>query len=227
MNIVVQIGYHQAETWAARVYGNAKFASLEEISSLPLGWMPVGGMAFCRAAMAHHNITEPESLDYPECLCSWAPYGGHVLSTYGELTAEGWTDTYHHGIHAKPVQSKLDKSLWTPETAFWAAPYHRFASEWRVYIIRGKIVGMGRYDDRNVEDEDTHLNMDVVHNMVDTYTAHGAPAGYGLDVGVSDEDGMTKLVEVNDGWALGYYKGDCSMRNYMNLLEVRWSEMIG
>lgn len=42
----------------------------------------------------------------------------------------------------------------------------------------------------------------------------------------SDEDGMTKLVEVNDGWALGLYKGSCSASDYLKLLEARWEELI-
>ncbi len=74
------------------------------------------------------------------------------------------------------------------------------------------------------------------------------PAGYALDVGytlghetkpaaekklyeyarpdlVSLKSGFS-LVEVNDGWALGLYKG-ASARLYAGLLEARWAEMAG
>jgi hypothetical protein len=149
-----------------------------------------------------------------------------VLTTYGELREEGWSPDTPCGIHAKPVRTKLDESMWIPETPFWKAPVHSFNAEWRVYILRGKILGMGRYDDGEEEDEDAMPDMSVVDNMVGRYTENGAPAGYGLDVGISDEDGMTKLVEVNDGWALGLYKGNCSPSDYLDLLEARWEEII-
>ncbi|MGC8530387.1 MAG: ATP-grasp domain-containing protein, partial [Leptospirillia bacterium] len=86
MKIIAQIGYSQAETWAAYVYGDAKLARMEDIPSLPRsGWMPVGTVEFCRAAMAHQSIVEPEPVDYPDALAKWMPYGGHVLRRYGEM----------------------------------------------------------------------------------------------------------------------------------------------
>lgn len=48
--------------------------------------------------------------------------------------------------------------------------------------------------------------------------------GYGMDIGISAEDGKTYLVEVNDGWALGLYR-DMPRREYVRLLEARWLEM--
>ncbi len=228
MDIVAQIGYSQAETWAARLYGDARPARFEDIPSLPRsGWMPVGTVEFCRAAMAHQGIAEPEPIDYPDALLAWAPYGGHTRCRYGDLP-EGWTPENPHGLHAKPVVTKLDPSLWQPDTPFWVSPRHRFGPEWRFYVLHGQILGAGRYDDREDDPNDPlPLNMEVVHAMVDAYQKAGAPAGYGLDVGVSDEDGTTRLVEVNDGWALGLYKGTCSPRDYLRLLEARWQEIAG
>ena len=226
MNIVAQIGYSQMETWAARVYGDAKPIHIEDISSLPeYGWMPVGTVEFCRASMVHQGIREPEPLDYPEALRKWMPYGGHVIHRYDEMP-DGWTPDHHQGIHGKPIITKLDESLWRPDTPFWVSPYHRFGPEYRFYVLHGEILGYGRYDD--IDDDPTDpllLDMKAVMDMVNAYQNDGAPVGYGLDVGISDEDGMTKLVEVNDGWALGLYKGTCSQQNYLRLLEARWSEI--
>ncbi|MDA8377405.1 MAG: ATP-grasp domain-containing protein [Planctomycetia bacterium] len=233
--IVAQIGYSQAETWAARVYGDAKPARMEDIPLLPRsGWMPVGTVEFCRAAMARQGIQEPDPIDYPFSLQEWIPYGGHYEIPYGDMP-KGWTPENHQGLHGKPVRTKLPQQLWTPTTPFWTAPYHRFASEWRVYVLHGEIIGMGRYDDRDVDDDHAYPDMNVVHEMVNAYTKYDAPAGFGLDVGVSEgpggetpfEDGRTKLVEVNDGWALGLYKGTCSARGYLELLKARWTEIAG
>ena len=155
IKVIAQIGYSQTETWIARVYGDAYAVRLEDIPSLPkFGWMPVGTVEFCRAAMAHQGIVE-----------------------------------------------------------------------YRFYVLHGEILGYGRYDDREDDPNDPlPLDMKAVREMIDAYQKAGSPAGYGLDVGVSDEDGMTKLVEVNDGWALGFYKGSCSHRDYLRLLELRWLE---
>ncbi len=233
MDIIAQIGYSQAETWAARVYGDAKLARLEDIQALPRsGWMPVGTVAFCRAAMAQQGIQEPDPIGYPFCLQEWIPYGGHYARLYGDMPI-GWTPENHQGLHGKPVRRKLPQQLWTPTTLFWIAPYHRFASEWRVYVSHGEIIGIGRYDERCVDVAHTFPDMDVVREMVGVYTKHGAPAGFGLDVGVSEgpggenpfEDGRTKLVGVIDGWALDLYKGTCSPRDYLRLLEARWAEI--
>ncbi|AEK58650.1 conserved hypothetical protein [Acidithiobacillus caldus SM-1] len=225
MLLITQNGYSPIETWAARMYGEeVQSATLEGIADLPRsGWMPVGSVAFCRAAMAHQGLVEPEPLDYPECIAHFAA-AGHFLETYADVP-EGWTPDDHR-VHAKPYRTKLDPSLWTPETPFWIANWHRFGPEYRFYIRQGEIVGCGRYDDRDDDPNDPlELDMGRVLAMVNQYQKDGAPAGYGLDVGVSDEDGLTYLVKVIDGWALGWYRGTCHPRDYLSLLEVRWQEI--
>ena len=191
----------------------------------PEPFMPVGSVEFCRAAMAVQGFTEPDPLDYPNALKPWMPFGGPVRTTYTDMP-QGWTPENHQGIHGKPVVTKLDPGLWKPETPFWASPYHRFGPEYRFYVLRGEIVGCGRYDDREDDpDEPLFLDMAVVLEMIAAYQKAGAPAGYALDVGVSDEDGMTRLVEVNDGWALGFYRGSLHRSAYLELLIARWQEM--
>lgn len=95
-------------------------------------------------------------------------------------------------------------------------------SEYRVYINKGRIMGRTRYDLRDTEDVSLPDN-GVVAEMVAAFT--DAPAGYALDVGILDT-GETALVEVNDGWALGYYKGFSPLW-YRNLLAARWQELQG
>lgn len=52
----------------------------------------------------------------------------------------------------------------------------------------------------------------------------GGPVAYALDFGVLS-DVRTALVEVNDGFALGYYKGACSYKDFSRLLHGRWTEL--
>jgi hypothetical protein len=226
MKVVPQIGYASMGTVAARLYGDVlRAARLEDIPSLPRsGWYPVGTVEFCRAAMAHQGIPEPDPVDYPSCLDKFRTYGGHRLSTYGDLP-EGWTpeNSRSFGIHAKPWRTKQPPETWTPDTPFWVGLWHRYAEEWRVYVRQGEIVGVARYDDREVDEP---VDWKQVKDMVRVYQQSGeAPVGYAMDIGVSDKDGVTQLVEVNDGWALGLYKGTCSSRDYLRLLEDRWREI--
>jgi len=226
MKVVPQIGYSPMETFAARMHGDVlRVASMEDIPSLPpAGWYPVGTVEFCRAAMMHQGFQEPDPIDYPECLSNFVGDGGHRLGVYGELPS-GWTpETAERlGTHAKPLQTKQPPETWTAETPFWIGSWQCFASEWRVYVLHGEVIGLARYDDG---EDDRQLDWGVVKSILRVYQDSGkAPVGYGLDVGVLDKNGVTQLIEVNDGWALGLYRGSCSSRDYLRLLEARWEEL--
>ncbi len=86
------------------------------------------------------------------------------------------------------------------------------------------IVGEGRYDDG--PDDAPTPDPAVIQSMLRAFTNSGAPAGYGLDVGVMD-DRRTDMVKVNDGWgSLWLYKGTYSPREYLQPVETRWMEMV-
>ena len=218
------------ETWAARVYGDAKPVHMEDIPSLPKhDWMPVGTVEFCRAAMAHQRIDEPSVSTYPDSLM---PFLGRTV----------WASTAiqvrisKRPVFVKPMQAKRFTGFVWPHggldqqefqgipdhSPVWCSQVVSFASEWRFYVYRGEVVGAGRYDDG--ADDAPVPDQETVLEMVDQYQRNGAPAGYGLDVGV-DQGRRTLLVEVNDGWALGLYKGTCSPQDYLRLLEARWLEI--
>lgn len=105
-----------------------------------------------------------------------------------------------------------DLRVWCAMPATWVA-------EFRVYVMRGAIVGCARYDDGEVEVSGPDL--ETVSGMIADFSA--GPAGYSLDVGVTP-DGETTLIEVNDGWALGFYQG-CDPDAYRWLLDARWTEI--
>ena len=49
-----------------------------------------------------------------------------------------------------------------------------------------------------------------------------APSGYSLDVCVSGDG--TKLIEINDGWAIGNF--GCDSQDYFKILKTRWFEIL-
>ena len=106
----------------------------------------------------------------------------------------------------------------------WYGDVVRFVSEWRYYIGMRHVLGCDRYDD-GAEDAtvpDATLVSEVVTLLGEV--AH-EPAGYVLDFSVLD-DGRTVLVEANDGWALGFYRGTLRRGDYLELLRERGQQIL-
>ncbi len=188
----------------------------------PIQYCPVGSVEFCRSWMDHCGIPEPDPIDYPHCL---REHLRRYIITLPFCQAQ-------IGSWVKPVYTKLwDAHIKTagdaipPQCPTWQTgviPPNQWVGEWRIYVIDGTIVGCGRYDDNEADETYDQL---LVQSMVDTYTASGAaPAGYGLDIATLS-DGTTILVEVTDGWAIGYYRGTCTSIDYATLLSSRWLEL--
>jgi hypothetical protein len=92
-----------------------------------------------------------------------------------------------------------------------------FVSEYRGYVIDGKLVGIKHY----IGDFRVFPDMKVIDAAIKDYI--NAPAGYSIDFGVTS-DGRTLLVECNDGWSLGNYGLNDS--TYVSLLCKRWIEIL-
>lgn len=134
-------------------------------------------------------------------------------------------------VFVKPVQSKLFTGRLVTSTkdligcggcgedaeVYCSEPVS-FVAEWRCFVMRGRILDVRPYRGS----WRAHFDADVVERAAGAYS--GAPAGYGMDFGVT-EDGRTLLVEVNDGYALGSY--GLEYHAYARLLSARWSELAG
>jgi ATP-grasp domain-containing protein len=92
-----------------------------------------------------------------------------------------------------------------------------FVSEYRVYVMKGEILGVKHY----IGDFFTYPDGNVIKEAIKAYIT--APAGYVMDFGVTT-DGRTLLVECNDGWSIGNY--GLSGGQYVSLLAARWVEMM-
>lgn len=107
------------------------------------------------------------------------------------------------------------------ETKVWSSPIVEFISEYRVFINRGKIVGLKHYKgDFLVFPDDI-----AIERMVNDY--YDAPIAYSLDVGVTKspfDASDTLLVEVNDANALGCY--GLGPVTYANMIVDRWNEVV-
>ncbi|MBU2834448.1 ATP-grasp domain-containing protein [Acidithiobacillus thiooxidans] len=209
-------------------------ASIEDIGNLPKsGWMPVGSVGFCLAAMIHQQMDPSYVSTYPECLReflhreTWLDTAGNVLANGRRVfvkpsarqklfTGFVWPDGDGQEIALKDLPAN---------DVLWCADPVSFTQEWRYYVCNGKVLGAGRYDDNDAEDPVLEMMLHyAASEMAKQY--QDAPAGYSIDLGVLD-DGKVALVEVNDGWALGFYSGSCSSSDYFDLLCARWDEITG
>lgn len=93
-----------------------------------------------------------------------------------------------------------------------------FKSEYRFFVYRGEVVGVGHYKGSPTVFPDGN----TVRKMARQWTE--APVAWCLDVGV-DQHGNTALVEVNDGHSMGDYGLYPAL--YARLLEARWCELTG
>jgi hypothetical protein len=96
-----------------------------------------------------------------------------------------------------------------------------WASEHRVYVVRGRVVGIRHYAGDPAVAPDEAVVSEAVRRLEESGES---TAGYGLDVGVLD-DGRTALAEWNDGYSLGSYGLDAS--TYTRLILARWCELVG
>jgi hypothetical protein len=188
---------------------------------------PVGSVDFAREWMRVTGVTEPEPIDYPESLLQ---YGESVFgrtlckSKYADVPIGDWI---------KPVRTKAWQARRKDGTdgcaddeIVWHCRWiqrEQFIAEWRVYVLNGAILGVARYDENESEIEpDAAAMLDLVHKH------KGAPSGYAMDVAwirSESAEGRLVVVEINDGWSLGYYKGTCSQADYARLLATRWGEL--
>lgn len=201
-------------------FTRARFEDLNE--SIAKSGVPIGTVEYCRRFMALLNAAEPRHYSYPSELKRFLRRVINVRDVNN--VPVGW--------FIKPYLLKsFDGQIKTDATQVsglaYCCPPVKFTFEWRYYVLRGKILGRSRYDDYDNEFEAPD---DYVRSIISAFES--APSGYSIDVGMM-EDGIDNysgpaLVEVNDGWALGYYRwGDMSEKDYLALVVERWREIVG
>ena len=134
-------------------------------------------------------------------------------------------------VFIKPVEEKTAPGIlinsWAdledykqldPETDIYCSEVVNFISEWRCFLLYGKILDIRFY----YGDKNAVYDRNIINEAVNAYT--GMPAGCAMDFGVTD-DGRTLLIEINDGFSLGTYGIEDTL--YAKLLTARWAELNG
>lgn len=190
----------------------------------------VGGAGTVIHALKALGVETPTVEDLPEALAAFR--GRRVRhSTLGQIRRD--CEAGGGAVFVKPLRSPkafvgavvagqrdLRPMLHLPdEMDVLVSEPVEFRSEWRFFVLRGKVVGAGCY----LGDPLLFPDQSVLTDAVAAWTSH-APAGYGIDLGVT-ADGRTLLVEVNDGYSLGCL--GLRPHIYSQILESRWVELVG
>ncbi len=230
-------GGERAEHRAVRVAALMHRIPVSTLDTVPQGALadplviPVGTVAFVLDALRANGITIPPAHNYPAPLRKPMYLHRPIYETTlcdACARAEGgerlWIKPAGHQKSFPPGHPGFVKA--PPDTAVFCSIPVTWLSEWRYYVTDGRVVWSHRYDLHGVDDA-PEPDREVVGRMVAEYQNSGAaPAGYALDAGVLG-DGHTALVEVNDGYALGFYGPVATKRAvaYLSLLINRFSEL--
>jgi hypothetical protein len=106
--------------------------------------------------------------------------------------------------------------------AVWVSTPVTFVSEWRGYVVDGKLLEL-RFADHG-GDRAAVPDLQVITDALTRIgTGPEIPAGYVIDFGVLDT-GATALIEMNDGFSFGAYDG-VSPETYWAVTVSRWRQL--
>lgn len=196
-----------------------------ELLGVERGDVVVGGIGACQAVLRRFGVQIPQ-INHPESL---TPFLGRELwrSTINQVNndIESWPlfvkpveDKKFTGKVIKGISDLVGCGISGENPSVICSEVVDFEAEWRCFVRYGEILDVRPYKG----DWRLHFDPSIIEGAVKEY--RNAPAGYGIDFGVT-ADRRTLLVEVNDGYALGCYGLQHDL--YAQLLCARWSELIG
>ena len=187
----------------------------------------IGSIPSVHGALRHIGIDPPIPNDYPDVLQQ------HLRRKIKRTTLAH----LRHRLDSSPIFVKpalalkkfigrvvyddrdLPFSPYVSEhTEVWFSEIVTWKTEYRIYVIQGKIVAANHYSG----DPTWQVDFEVVEAAIKAFEDQDAPSAYGIDFGVL-ESGETALVEVNDAYALGAY--GISGEDYTRLVLTRWKEL--
>lgn len=198
--------------------------------ALENGAMPVGSVEFCREAFTIAGLREPRSNQYPIEL---TPLFKRMI----------WSSTVYNFLanpsgFVKPVQTKAfigfivgDGSIYAYDgmeairsmdpldVLYCSEVIEDIRSEYRIYVQKHRVIGVGRYDDSNTPDlfpTDEELN--EIESLIAGTDLHTLT----IDVGRL-ADGSLVLIECNQAWAIGLYLPSLTPAQYFSFLKSGFS----
>lgn len=198
-------GHNREAQHCARIHG-----------AIAPGGVPIGSVEWTRAYAAARAVALPKFATYPRGLRRWMGRQMHV-GYFHEAFPHEFVKPMETKSFTGAIRSEITETVDPDEWCCICEPV-QFVAEWRLYILRGRVATWAQYG----EGDDAEPDLAAVAQMLQAWPG---PAGWALDVGRLD-DGRQVLVEANDGWALGFYKGADPVA-YLEVISARWAELAG
>ncbi len=210
-----------------------QFFEWKEIDRLPLAreHIVTGGIPAVMRCLERLGIPLPQLSNMPEELTPFAGrkfWWGTLADARNRTTEKDFAPFFmkpqpsdrklFNGQVVGGFRDLLPTANLPAETPVFGSEVVNFVSEYRVFVLRGDIVGCKHYkgDFRRM------IDFKIVDSAIAAFRS--APVAYGIDFGILD-DGQTVLVEVNDSYSLGCY--GLGQTRYAAMIEARWNEMVG
>lgn len=239
--LLLQSGQVMAAEKTACAFSNylieyCKYGDLHTKAEGLLKYVPVGSVEFTEAYCNVVGITVPTPLAYPDFTLPYL-HREVKISEFGKVSPDKFIKPYSK---VKLFTGCLKKDLAEQgvqvhaEEKVWEFDNVPFESEFRFYIhdfVTGpKIQGWSRYDDLPMVNPEPDI--ELVEQIAKEFHDSIGPNAYTIDIGWRSDIGCYSLIEVNDGWALGYYSPNDSQSNpptrqqYADMLVSRWMQIV-
>lgn len=213
----------------------------------------VGNHMWTRAALSHLGIAIPEPPDYPKCLehllhrriwhSTLGEMATYVQSADHQTFIKPSVEAKTFSAVIEPQDQMLDVFLngvpgttmrpHPPEFPVFCSEVVDMVTEYRVYVVNGEVRAVCHYGGGPQDVEiDMGIVEDAIKTLADSDEGHDVCKGCGIDFAVlrkTGEDGeenlLTCLVEVNDGYSLGVYDG-FGPQDEADLLIARWESLM-
>lgn len=189
-----------------------------------------GGVGIIYTALERANRPAPPNIDLPPSLKRWfgRPVSEGTLDDVRDLVGDG----LENPVHVKPLRrhklftgqvfrtfADLIRTAKHPgETPVLIQGVIDIASEWRVTILRDRVLGCNHY----TGDPLVFPDATCIREAIPAF--EGRPIGFAMDWGIT-RSGETLLIEVNDGFSLGNY--GIPGYAFTALIEARWRQLMG
>ncbi len=240
---VQQIEWKGGEVWTSNVSLheiNTELPGNDFLLAMWKNYTQIGTVEFVKAFADKVGVKLPDPIHATELLelegRDW------YINTREQLNHWSHDGSTSYPVFVKPYTqlkkftgfvAKLDKDFdlypevdWSTTELFVTEVLENIVSEWRCYVLNGKVFACVNYSGDPLRFPFKH----VIEELTEKVSA--PPIAYSLDVAVIEleyENNLTgqyftHFIEVNDAFALGYYGGDVEL--YTKMLNERWKEII-
>jgi hypothetical protein len=217
--------YAAAEGFRELGYEVRKF-NVSEIPDLDLSRDTIvhGNIGTVWAAWDRIGVSRPQYLNFPEELMHfarrtmWRSNLGDIRSlkrvpVFIKPIDEGKAFTGHV---VREFRDLIETAAFPDEFPILAQESVNMVSEWRLFVLKCDIIGIGHYKGDPLSFPDAGFMKSALSQYTNPIAAHS------MDFAVLS-DGHSALIELNDGYSLGHY-GLPPIR-YARMVEARWNQV--